>query len=106
MAKYLVQANYTEQGAQGLAREGGSKRAEAVAAMVESLGGRMEAFYYALGDVDAYVVLDLPDNISAAALSLAVNSSGAVNLRTTPLLTPQEADEAFRRNVSYRAPGR
>ena len=52
-----------------------------------------------------YVVVDLPDNVSAAALSLAVNSLGSVELRTTPLLTAEEMDEATRKSVDYRPPG-
>ena len=74
MAKYLVEARYTAEGAKGLAREGGTGRRAAAAKAVEGLGGKVETFYYAFGDVDAYVIFDVPDNVSAAALSLAVGS--------------------------------
>jgi uncharacterized protein with GYD domain len=105
MPKYLLHANYTKEGAQGLAREGGSRRAATVGALVESVGGRMEAFYYAFGDVDAYVIVDVPDEVTAAAMALAVNASGAVTLRTTALLTPEQVDQAVQKTVGYRAPG-
>ena len=105
MPKYLLQANYTKEGAQGLSKEGGSSRATTVASLVESVGGKMEAFYFAFGEVDAYVVVDVPDEATAASLALAVNASGAVTLRTTALLTPGQVDEAARRAVNYRAPG-
>ena len=106
MPKYLVQASYTADGSKGLLKEGGSKRRAVVQEMVAALGGRLEAFYYAFGDADAYVIVEAPDNIAAAAISLAVNASGAVSLKTTPLLTPEEIDQAAKNTVSYRAPGR
>jgi uncharacterized protein with GYD domain len=90
MAKYLVEARYTAEGAKGLAREGGTGRRAAAAKAVEGLGGKVESFYYAFGDVDAYVIFDVPDNVSAAALSLAVGQSGGINTKTVVLITPEE----------------
>jgi uncharacterized protein with GYD domain len=87
MAKYLVEARYTAEGAKGLAREGGTGRRAAAAKAVEGLGGKIEAFYYAFGDVDAYVIFDVPDNVSAAALALAVGQSGGINTKTVVLIT-------------------
>ena len=72
---------------------------------VESVGGRLEAFFFAFGDRDVYVIADFPDNESAAAMALAVNSSGAVTTRTVVLLTPEDVDAAAKRSVEYRAPG-
>ena len=106
MAKYLVEARYTAEGAKGLAREGGTGRRAAAAKAVESLGGKIEAFYYAFGDVDAYVIFDVPDNVSAAALSLAVSQSGGINTKTVVLMTPEEMDQAGKKAVDYRPPGR
>ena len=106
MPKYLVQACYTVDGAKGLLKEGGSKRRAAVEAMTKGFGGRVESFYYAFGDTDVYVVVEVPDNVTAAAVSLAVNASGAVSLKMTPLLTPEEIDEATKKTVAYQAPGR
>ena len=59
--KFLVKASYTADGARGLLKEGGTARREAVRKLVEGLGGKVEAFYYAYGDVDAYIITDLPD---------------------------------------------
>ena len=72
---------------------------------VESVGGRLEAFFFAFGDRDVYVIADFPDNESAAAMALAVNSSGAVTTHTVVLLTPEDVDAAAKRSVEYRAPG-
>lgn len=105
MAKYLVKGSYTAQGTKGLLKEGGTSRSAAVSEMVQGLGGRVEAFYYALGDADVYVIVDVPDLTSAAAVSMIVNASGAVALSTTPLLTPDEIDEACNRSIAYRPPG-
>ena len=103
MPKYLIQASYTTEGVQGLLSDGGSARTEAAA-----LGGSVEAFYFAFGSEDAFVVADLASNADAAALSLAVSASGAVNTRVTVLLTPEELDaaaETVRNSVSYSPPG-
>jgi len=106
MAKYLVEARYTAEGAKGLAREGGTGRRAAAAKAVEGLGGQVESFYYAFGDVDAYVIFDVPDNVSAAALSLAVGQSGGINTKTVVLITPEEMDQAGKKAVDFRPPGR
>ena len=105
MPKYLVQASYTPEGAKGLLKDGGTKRRAAVEEMAFGLGGSLEAFYYAFGDADVCVIVNAPDNVTAAAVSLAVNASGAVNLKTTPLLTPEDIDQATKKSVSYRPPG-
>jgi uncharacterized protein with GYD domain len=104
MPKYLFQASYTPQAIAGIRTQGGSSRRDSVAAMVEGLGGSMESFYFAFGDTDVITVVDLPDNEAATAIALAVNASGAVNLRTNVLLTPEEVDGAARRSVDYRPP--
>jgi uncharacterized protein with GYD domain len=105
MAKYLWHVSYTAEGAQGLLAEGGSGRREAVKQMLESVGGSLEAFYYALGADDLVVIGELPDNVSAAALSLKTAVGGAARSRTTVLLSPEDLDEASRRHVEYRTPG-
>jgi uncharacterized protein with GYD domain len=105
MPRYLWQVAYTIEGAQGLVAEGGSGRKDAVRQMLESVGGTLEAFYYALGADDLVVIGELPDNISAAALSLQTAVGGGARSRTTVLLTPEEIDEASRRSVEYRRPG-
>ncbi len=104
MAKFLLEASYTFEGARGVQRGGGSSRRDAVAKAVESVGGRLESFYFAFGARDAYAIADLPDNESATAVSLTVNASGAVTVRTVVLLTPEEVDAAGKRAVGYRPP--
>jgi len=106
MAKYLFEARYTPEGAKGVAREGGSGRKAAIAKMAEGLGGKLEAFYFAFGDVDAYVVVDVPDNITAAAAALAVNQGGAASVKTVVLISPEDMDKAGKKSVDYRAPGK
>ena len=104
MPKYLMSASYTAQGAQGLLKEGGSKRKAAAEAVARSVGGSIDAFYFAFGKQDVFILADLPDNSAAAALSLAVSSSGAVSIRTTTLLTPEELDAASTRRPAYQPP--
>jgi len=105
MPKYLWQASYTTQGVQGLLKEGGSSRRDLVTKLVESAGGKVEAFYYTFGADDVIVIAELPDSASAAAISLTVGASGAVQIRTTPLLEPEEIDAATKVSVAYRPPG-
>ncbi len=105
MAKFLLKASYTTEGVKGFMKDGGTGRKAAVQKTVESVGGTMECFYFSFGDADVYVVVDLPDGTSAAALSLAVNSAGTVQLQTVPLLTPEELDAATKKSVEYRPPG-
>jgi uncharacterized protein with GYD domain len=105
MPKYLIQGSYAPEGAKGLARAGGSSRRTIVGDMIKKAGGSMESFYYAFGDADVYVILDMPDVASAVALSLAVNASGAVSLKTIPLFSAEEMDEAAKKQVAYRPPG-
>ncbi|QAU32713.1 GYD domain-containing protein [Janthinobacterium sp. 17J80-10] len=105
MPKYLIQANYVGEGISGLLKEGGSMRRTAVETLFKSLGGTVEAFYYAFGDTDVFIIGELPDNISASALGLRVNASGAAACKTTVLLTTKEIDAAVRKTGSYRPPG-
>jgi len=106
MAKYLLQVSYTLDGIKGVKSEGGSARREAAEGAIRSLGGSMESFYFAFGDADAYVVADVPGDVDAAALGLAVCAGGGARTKTVVLLTPEQMDEAARRQVSYRSPGR
>jgi uncharacterized protein with GYD domain len=105
MTKYLFEANYVGDGIKGLMREGGTRRRDAVVEALKSVGGSLDSFYYAFGDTDVLGVFDIPDQANAAALSLMINSTGAVNLHLKPLMTPEDIDEAAKRTPSYRAPG-
>jgi uncharacterized protein with GYD domain len=105
MSKYLFQASYSTEGVKGLLKDGGSKRREVVEQLTKALGGTVEAFYFAFGDDDVYIITDVPDNVTTAAVSLTVNASGAVKVKTTVLLTAEEVDQATRMTVNYRPPG-
>jgi uncharacterized protein with GYD domain len=105
MPKYLIQANYVGEGIKGLLKDGGTSRRAAVEKLFGSVGGKIEAFYYAFGDTDLFIIADVPDNVSAAALSLTVNAVGAATAKVTVLLTPEEIDAAAKKTPSYRPPG-
>ena len=105
MARYLIRATYTAEGARGLIKEGGSSRRSTLEQLIKKIGGNLEAFYFAFGEDDVYVIADLPDNVTAAAVGLAVSGSGSVRTRTVVLLTPEEIDQATKNSLEYRAPG-
>jgi uncharacterized protein with GYD domain len=105
MPKYLFTGSYTIGGAQGLLKEGGTSRRAAVEKLMASLGGTLESFHFAFGSDDFFIVADLPGNAAAAAGALTTGASGAVNLRTLVLLTPEEVDAAVKLTPSYRPPG-
>jgi len=106
MTRYLCHATYTAEGMKGLLAEGGSRRKEAVEKMVASVGGKLEAYYYAMGDTDLFCLMSLPDNVAAAAISLIVGSAGGATAKFTVLLTPEEIDAAAKKNPNYRPPGK
>jgi uncharacterized protein with GYD domain len=106
MPKYMIQASYTAEGTQGLMAKGGSARRASAEEAIKSVGGTLESFYFAFGDHDAFIIMDVPDNVSAASLSLAVNGAGFVQSRTIVLLTTEEMDRATKKKAKYRAPGK
>ena len=105
MNKYLIKGTYNAEGTRGLLQEGGSGRQRAIEHMLGALGGNVECFYYALGENEVYLVIELPDEVSAAAVGLRVNAAGLVRISLTRLLTPAQMDAATKISVSYRAPG-
>lgn len=105
MARYLWKVSYTTEGAKGILKEGGSGRRNAVDQLVSSMGGKLESFYFAFGEDDAYVIAEVPDVTDTAAVSLAVAAAGGARVTTIPLLTPEEMDAAAKKSVSYRPPG-
>ena len=105
MPKYLLEASYSAEGLHGVIHGTASGRQAAVQKAVKAAGGKLEVFYFSFGDNDVVAIADLPDNIAAAALSLAVGSSGLVHARTTPLLTVEEVDKAIKSKAKYKAPG-
>lgn len=105
MAKYMLRINYTADGAKGLIKDGGSKRRAVAQQAAESVGGKVESFYFAFGETDAFVVAELPDNASASAIALTVSAGGGACVQTTVLMTPEELDAAARKSPMYVAPG-
>ncbi|HEX9824689.1 MAG TPA: GYD domain-containing protein [Actinomycetota bacterium] len=105
MAKYLFTVQLTQQGAAGTMKEGGTGRREVVEKMAAGLGATIEAFYYAFGENDVYIIVDAPDPEAVIAISLTVSASGAAAVTTTPLITAEEVDAARDRTVDYRPPG-
>ncbi|MFF3889876.1 GYD domain-containing protein [Streptomyces sp. NPDC001914] len=105
MPKFLIQARYTPEGAKGVLKEGASGRRAAVERVVAGLGGTVESMYFSFGEEDFVCILDFPDAVSMAAVSLSVKASGALHTRATPLLTLDEIDEATHREVAFRPPG-
>jgi uncharacterized protein with GYD domain len=105
MSHYLIQVAYTPEGWQTLVKNP-QNRVEAVRPAVEKLGGRIENAWYSFGDYDVTLILQMPDNVSAAALSIAFAAGGALKtVKTTPLLSATEALEAMKRagGAGYRA---
>lgn len=106
MPKYLLAGSYTTEGVKGLLKDGGTKRRQAAEAALKGVGGRLEAFYFAFGSDDLYAIVDAPDHASIAAASMAISASGAAQLKTIVLLTPEEMDQATKKSVAYTPPGR
>jgi uncharacterized protein with GYD domain len=103
--RYMIVASYTAQGEQGLLSKGGSARRTSVTEMVNKLGGSVETFDFAFGKDDVFVICELPDNVTAAAIGLAVGASGLTTVRTVVLLTPEEIDAAAEKHADYHGPG-
>jgi uncharacterized protein with GYD domain len=107
MIKYFFKGNYTAQGVQGLVKEGGSARVDAVAKLAASLGGKLEFFHFSAGTPTYYGVFSLPDPGAAASLAATVIGSGAVTVdECVPILNGEQMDAALGNKPTYRAPGR
>ena len=105
MTKYLFYGSYSPEGYSELMKEGGSKRIEAAKKALGSVGGSLEAFYFSFGENDFYIIVDLPDNVTTTAVTLAGNVEGAFSIKGIPLLTATELDEAVKKSVDFRPPG-
>ena len=106
MPKYLVTASYTAEGTKGVLKDGGTKRRQAAEAAFQSVGGRVESFYFAFGEYDLYSVVEVPDQAAMAAAAMTIGASGALRVRTVVLITPEELDQASKKSPSYQPPGR
>jgi uncharacterized protein with GYD domain len=105
MQKYLFYGSYTAEGYKGLLNEGGSVRIDVSKRALQSVGGSLEAFYYSNGEQDFYIIVNLPDNVSSTAITLAGNASDTFRIRAVALLTPEQMDEAVKLKVDFRPPG-
>ena len=96
MASYLIQAAYTNE-AWGALVKNPQNRTHAIKPVIEKLGGSIKGLWLAFGEYDAIAIIEMPDNVSAAAFSLAVSAGGSVkSIRTTPLMTIREGMRAMR----------
>ncbi|MFR9778255.1 GYD domain-containing protein [Micromonospora sp. MS34] len=105
MPTFLLKSTYTPEGLNGLLRDGGTKRAEVVRALVENAGGEMTSLHFAFAEQDTYVLCDLPDHRAAASLAMAIGAARGLRVQVTPLLNPTEVDEAARMPTGYTPPG-
>jgi uncharacterized protein with GYD domain len=105
MAKYMWSGSYTAEGTKGIIAKGGSSRRAAVEELLKSVGGKLECIYFSFGSDDVVIIVDAPDNVSAAAIGLTVAASGAARGKLTVLLTPEEIDQAAKKSPAYRPPG-
>jgi len=106
MPKCMLNVTYNAEGMKGLIKEGGTGRRATVADMIGALGGRLESFHYSAGGTTVYAVADVPDTTTVAAVTMAIRASGMMDIETTMLLTPEEIDQAAKKSVNYRSPGK
>jgi uncharacterized protein with GYD domain len=104
MPKYLAMAKFSAEALKGLRAAGAAKRVEVNRTAIESLGGKLECYYYAFGDHDVYAVIDLPDDEAATAASLTVNETGLISVQVVKLLTAEQVDDALSRSPNYQPP--
>jgi uncharacterized protein with GYD domain len=105
MGRYLFEASYSPDGIRGVLKEGGTSRRATVDQVVKGFGGSLASFDFAFGENDVIAIVDLPDAESVAAMAMTITASGAVSIKTTVLLTPEQVDNATKKTVGYRAPG-
>ncbi len=106
MAKYLYQVNYVGDGIKGLLKDGGTKRRTETEKLIKSLGGTLEAYYYAFGDTDLYIIAEFPSHAAAAAAALTAPATGTVSIKTTVLLAPEEIDQAGKMKATFTPAGK
>ncbi|MEX0984874.1 MAG: GYD domain-containing protein [Actinomycetota bacterium] len=105
MARYLFKVSYSVEGMKGVMKEGAENRATFVGKMAANLGGSVESFDFAFGETDVYALCEIPDDETAAAIAMAVGSSGVGSCDTVKLLTPAQVDKARGITTGYRPPG-
>ena len=105
MARFLFKVCYTKDGMQGVVKEGAAGRRATIVKLAAEMGGSVASFDFAFGDTDVFVICEMPDQITAAAVATAVAASGAASIETVVLLSAEELDQAIAKNAPYRAPG-
>jgi uncharacterized protein with GYD domain len=105
MPKFLYQIKYSPEGLRGLKKDTAAGRMAAAKSAVKSVGGKLESFYFMFGENDVVCIVDVPDNATAAGMSLAIGSTGLVSGSMTPLLTVEEVDKGLAKKSTYRGPG-
>jgi len=103
--KYMIRGSYTSEGIHGLLKEGGTSRRQHFAENVQALGGSVEAYYYALGDDDLFAIVDVPSQVDVVALATQISAGWAFVAKTIALVTPEEIDQAAKKDIGYRPPG-
>jgi uncharacterized protein with GYD domain len=101
----MFKVSYSKEGMQGVIREGAANRKTFIEKMAAEMGGSISSFDFAFGDTDAYVIAEMPDQITAAAVATAVAASGAASIETVVLLSADDVDRAIGKHAPYRAPG-
>jgi uncharacterized protein with GYD domain len=105
MARYLFKVSYSVEGMKGVMKEGAENRQTFIAKMAADMGGSLESFDFAFGETDVYAICEIADDETAAAIGMAVGSSGTGTCETVKLLTPAQVDRARGITTGYRAPG-
>jgi uncharacterized protein with GYD domain len=106
MAYYMTQVAFTPESLAKMVREP-QNREQVVRPMIEKAGGRVVGMWFSFGEYDSVTITEMPDNVSIAAIALAVGGSGAVKaIKTTPLFSMEESVQAMRKasSAGYRAP--
>ncbi|MGA8010433.1 MAG: GYD domain-containing protein [Thiomonas sp.] len=106
MSTYLIQGAYSPSATSSMVKHP-QDRATAVRGMIEKAGGKLHSFWLALGEYDFVAIAEIPDNVGAAAFSMAVGASGAMNsYKTTTLLSPDESVRAMKQaaEIGYQPP--
>jgi uncharacterized protein with GYD domain len=106
MSTYFMQGKYTVDGIKGLIKEGGSRRNEEVTKLVSSVGGTLRSLSFAATSPTWFVVMDLPERGSVAAITATIIGSGAVTVdQCVEIMTPAQLDAAVKKMPAYRPPG-
>lgn len=103
--KFLLHAKFNAKGVTGLLKSGGTARRQVAHKMITDLGGKLESLYFTLNTDEAFAVFELPDELSAAAISLNVEATGMAGINLIQLFTPYDIDAAAGIIVDYRPPG-